>query len=138
MAMKKRGFGMGKWNGVGGKPRENEDIKSAAIRELEEEIKVNADINDLREVGRIKFYFKGKPEWDQDMHIFLVDNFKGEPQESEEMAPKWYGYQEIPFGQMWWDDPYWLPLILKGKRVEGEFHFDSAGNKCERFNVREV
>ena len=35
LAMKKRGFGAGKWNGVGGKVKDGETIKQAAIREQE-------------------------------------------------------------------------------------------------------
>ena len=40
LAMKKRGFGTGKWNGVGGKVQEGEDIAAAALREIKEEIGV--------------------------------------------------------------------------------------------------
>jgi ADP-ribose pyrophosphatase YjhB (NUDIX family) len=35
LAMKKRGFGVGKWNGLGGKVALGEKIIDAAIRELE-------------------------------------------------------------------------------------------------------
>jgi len=39
LAMKKRGFGMNRWNGVGGKVNgENETIEDAAKRETKEEI----------------------------------------------------------------------------------------------------
>ncbi len=37
LAMKKRGFGEGKWNGAGGKVEEGETIVQAASRELREE-----------------------------------------------------------------------------------------------------
>ncbi len=37
LAMKKRGFGEGKWNGAGGKVEEGETIVQAASRELQEE-----------------------------------------------------------------------------------------------------
>ncbi|HET8669978.1 MAG TPA: NUDIX domain-containing protein, partial [Candidatus Saccharimonadales bacterium] len=40
LAMKKRGFGINKWNGVGGKVDEDETIEQAAIRECQEEITV--------------------------------------------------------------------------------------------------
>ena len=43
LAMKKRGFGMGKWNGVGGKldlEKGDKDVVAAAVRETEEEIGV--------------------------------------------------------------------------------------------------
>ena len=38
--MKKRGFGMGKWNGFGGKVELNETIYNAAERELKEECNI--------------------------------------------------------------------------------------------------
>ena len=38
LAMKKRGFGEGKWNGVGGKPNAGESIEEVAVRETKEEI----------------------------------------------------------------------------------------------------
>lgn len=38
--MKKRGFGVGKWNGYGGKLDEGESIERCAIRELEEECSI--------------------------------------------------------------------------------------------------
>jgi 8-oxo-dGTP pyrophosphatase MutT (NUDIX family) len=38
--MKKRGFGVGKWNGYGGKLDEGESIEQCAIRELEEECSI--------------------------------------------------------------------------------------------------
>jgi len=42
LAMKKRGFGMGRWNGVGGKVDSlKETVEEAAKRETKEEIDVN-------------------------------------------------------------------------------------------------
>ena len=40
LAMKKRGFGKGRWNGVGGKVEAGETIEAAAMREAREEIGV--------------------------------------------------------------------------------------------------
>ncbi len=42
LAMKKRGFGAGRWNGVGGKIEAGETIVQAAVRECFEEIGVRA------------------------------------------------------------------------------------------------
>ncbi|MEK7139021.1 MAG: NUDIX domain-containing protein [Patescibacteria group bacterium] len=58
LAMKKRGFGAGKWNGVGGKVDEGETVKLAATRELNEEIGVSVKEEHLEDVGNIKFIFK--------------------------------------------------------------------------------
>ena len=40
LAMKKRGFGEGRWNGVGGKVEAGESIEQAMICEAQEEISV--------------------------------------------------------------------------------------------------
>ncbi|HET6924778.1 MAG TPA: NUDIX domain-containing protein, partial [Candidatus Saccharimonadales bacterium] len=40
LAMKKRGFGQGLWNGAGGKVEAGETIEQAMIRECQEEISV--------------------------------------------------------------------------------------------------
>ena len=43
LAMKKRGFGANRWNGVGGKVEVGETIEQSAIREAEEEISVKIE-----------------------------------------------------------------------------------------------
>ncbi len=138
LAMKKRGFGEGKLNGVGGKVEEGETIEEAAIREMEEEIGVKAHIDHLEEVGNLKFHFDGKPEWTQHMHIFFVKVWEGDPQESEEMAPGWHKKDSIPYEKMWVDDPHWLPKVLDNKKIEGEFHFINDGSEIVRFELKEI
>ncbi len=138
LAMKKRGFGAGKLNGVGGKVEEGETIELAAVREIGEEIGVMADPAKMEKVGNVEFYFKDKPEWNQHMHVFLVKNWEGEPKESEEMAPKWYSQNKIPFDSMWPDDQHWLPAVLAGKKVEGKFYFVNEGTNIDEFDIREV
>ncbi len=143
LAKKKRslsGFNVAidKWNGVGGKVDVGESIEEAAIREMGEEIGVKTTEQHLERVGNIEFHFKDKPEWNQHMHIFLVRNWDGEPKESEEMLPKWYTHNEIPFDEMWADDKYWLPAVLTGKKVEGKFCFDNEGKNIDEHDIREI
>ncbi len=138
LAMKKQGFGIGKWNGVGGKVEEGETIEEAAVRELYEEIGVHANITDLENMGNIKFYFNEKPDWNQQMHIYFINQWQGEPIESEEMAPKWYKKDQIPYEAMWIDDPHWLPKVLDGKKIEGEFYFNKDGAELDKFTVNEL
>jgi len=121
LAMKKRGFGQGRWNGVGGKPKEGETVEEAAKRETSEEIGV--EIVKFGEIARLSFYFANKPEWNQEVIVYKVDEWAGEPTESEEMAPKWFPFEEIPYESMWPDDKYWLPLVLEGKNVRASFVF---------------
>jgi len=121
LGRKKRGFGVGKWNGVGGKVEEGETIKGAAVRELEEEIGVRTEEAHLNPRGVLQFYFDGAPGIK--MHIFCVEQWEREPSESDEMAPAWFRKGQIPFEEMWVDDPHWLPQVLEGKKVEGSFYF---------------
>ncbi len=121
LAMKKRGFGVGKWNGIGGKPKDNENIFDTAIRETQEEINVTP-LN-ISHFATLNFYFKTKPEWDQQVLVFTTHEWNGDPSESEEMSPKWFNIKNIPFDSMWPDDPFWLPKILSGKKINATFTF---------------
>ena len=123
LAMKKRGFGVGKWNGVGGKvdPGKDKGVLDATIRETKEEIGVLPD--ELKKVAVLKFRFPHKEEWDQDVHVFLTNKWDGNPEESEEMKPQWFGFKDIPYDSMWDDDKIWLPHVLSGKKLEADFIF---------------
>ncbi len=132
LARKKRGFGVDKWNGVGGKPEPGEMIDATAIRETEEEIGVTP--HDLRRVATLDFFFPAEPAfagWDQQVCVYLIERWDGEPVESEEVAPRWFARDAIPFAEMWADDPFWLPLVLRGISVRGHFLYDDAGGVIE-------
>lgn len=138
LAMKKRGFGAGKWNGYGGKPLDGENIEQTALREMQEEIGVTVESADLTKVACLEFYFKTKKEWDQEVNIFVAKKWTGKPVETEEMKPQWFKFKEIPYDQMWPDDKYWLPKVLAGQKLEGEFYFNDDNTGFEKFDLREV
>ena len=138
LAMKKRGFGTGKWNGVGGKVAEGEDVAAAAVREIKEEIGVAVALEDLERVGILDFDFSDEHEWAQTCTVFIARRWEGEPAESEEMRPQWYGKGALPYDDMWVDDPHWLPLVLAGKKVKGRFLFEDKGGAMINFAVSEV
>lgn len=135
LAMKKRGFGAGKLNGVGGKVGEGESIEAAAVREAQEEISVTIAPQDIVQVSDITFHFEQKPEWTQHCNIFFVRRWVGEPQESEEMSPQWVSRNEIPYEKMWVDDKYWLPLVLSGDYIKAEFNFTNDGSQIVRYEL---
>lgn len=125
LAMKKRGFGNGLWNGAGGKLNVGETVPVAVRREAFEELGIH--ITETDPVALLHFYFPDDPAkegWNQDVHVFLVKSWLGEPKESEEMRPQWFGKDALPFDIMWADDKYWLPRVLAGERIEGWFSFD--------------
>lgn len=90
LAMKKRGFGVGKFNGVGGKVKVGESVLTAVVREAEEEIGVKIAVPDAKHRARLRFSFDGKPEWSQECHVFVASKWQGTPAETEEMEPGWF------------------------------------------------
>lgn len=121
LGLKKKGFGVGKWNGFGGKVEDNESVEEATLRELKEELGVKA--LDLTKIGMAKLHYAGKEP--MDMHIFKVTDFVGEPIESDEMIPQWFHIDEIPFSKMWESDVFWFPYFIKNKPFQAQFYFDS-------------
>lgn len=120
LAMKKRGFGAGKWNGVGGKVESGETIDQALIRETEEEIGVTLEA--YEKVADIVFdeFYKGTPTF-MNVHVFVSSQWTGDPTESEEMKPEWFERESIPYEEMWSDDIFWLPAVLDGKKIQATF-----------------
>lgn len=138
LAMKKRGFGMSKWNGVGGKVSEGESVEQATIRETEEEIGVVIASKDLRKVADLHFKFVDKEEWNQHCSVYMTSVWKGEPAESEEMKPQWYAKDVLPYETMWVDDKYWLPRVLAGEKLEAHFIFNQKGEMAGEFEIKTV
>lgn len=133
IAMKKRGFGVGKLNGVGGKVEPGESITDAMLREVKEEINVN--LKKFEKVGIINFYFRDNPNDDklnQRAHVFLAYDWVGEPVESEEMKPEWIEIDKLDYSKMWDDDRFWLPLILNHKKIIAYFLFDKDNKVIEK------
>jgi 8-oxo-dGTP diphosphatase/2-hydroxy-dATP diphosphatase len=147
LGLKRRGFGAGNYNGFGGKLEEGENMFECARRELQEESGLLVPVSALEQCGFIRFFMKsdgmknpqGGVSKQLHVHIFVVDAEKalrlpeasatasGEcfqtPVETEEMTPRWFSFDDIPFDSMWKDDPLWFPLMLSGKRFEGDVVF---------------
>ena len=123
--MKKRGFGEGNWNGYGGKLEEGETATAAAVREIKEESGVEVNEAALEEVALVDFIFEdGNPLL---VHTYFVREWSGEPPETEEMKPRWYAFDAIPYDLMWADDIHWLPRTLKGEKLRGTVYFNNSG-----------
>ena len=135
LAMKKRGFGEGRWNGVGGKPNDGETIDVAAVRETREEIAVI--LKNIKRKAYLDFYFPPNPDWNKQVVVYTATDWEGEPQETDEMQPKWFSIDEMPFDFMWPDDKHWLPHVLGGSNLKAEFLF-GENDVILDFNVRKV
>ena len=121
LGYKKRGLGKGLWNGFGGKLEAGETAQRAAERELEEEAGISSDTLVL--CGKLFFTFDGDSQLIEGF-VFRTSEYKGEPRETEEMRPRWFPLDEIPYEKMWADDVLWFPLFLRGICFLAYFHFD--------------
>ena len=126
LGMKKRGMGIGMWNGFGGKVEEGETIEQAIYRELEEESGIKTGT--ISKYGVIDFSFRDDPK-ELEVHIYKIQDFTCTPFESDEMRPEWFLIEEIPFENMWPDDIHWLPLLLEDKMFRGRFVMDKPSDE---------
>lgn len=125
LAMKKRGFGVGKYNGVGGKSEPGETIEQTMVRETQEEIGVTPTQYQKRGLLKFDQVVKGERKV-VDVHVFTSRIFNGEPRETEEMKPEWYGVNQIPYDKMFQTDKIWLPKLLANcAYFEGVFKFNA-------------
>ena len=127
LGMKKRGLGVGKWNGFGGKLTAGETLKQCAARELNEECSLTVDEKDLQQTGILMFDFLGENLFIE-VNVFKASKFYGIPTESEEMAPKWFLTENVPFDKLWADDVLWYPLLFQNKLFYGVFQFQGHDN----------
>ncbi len=135
LALKKRGFGEGNYNGYGGKLEEGETILQGAIREVYEESLVEVLETDLKKVADIVFHFS---DHSIRVHTYFVYAWKGKPQETEEMKPFWFSFAAIPYEKMWADDIHWMPRVFAGERLVGEVTFAEDGKTIEAMEWKKV
>ncbi|MEX0672857.1 MAG: 8-oxo-dGTP diphosphatase [Candidatus Paceibacterota bacterium] len=134
LGMKKRGFGEGRFNGFGGKLEAGESVEDAARRELKEEAGIDA--LEVEKLGRIAYWVRGQHD-PIHMHVFLVDEYAGEPVETEEMRPQWFHIDELPFENMWESDRHWLPVALERVPFSGWFIYDED-DKLKKFDLERL
>ncbi|HLV99010.1 MAG TPA: NUDIX domain-containing protein [Ktedonobacterales bacterium] len=145
LGLKKRGFGVGNYVGIGGKVEEARDrtsseqdilsvARNGAVREIEEEIGVKVAPGQLQPMGVLRFYFPevSDESWNQEVYVFTTTTWEGEPFPRAdaagiiEITPEWFRITALPLEQAWDDEQYWLPAVLAGKHIDADFVYDAA------------
>lgn len=134
MIFKKRGQGAGKFNVPGGKIQAAESALDAAMRETREETGIVPA--DLREAGRLEFFFPENDNWDNTCTVFTAEKFSGSlVPETEECSALWVKLPQIPVDKMWDADRLWLPLLLRGKPFHRRYVFDAKDQVREEVDL---
>ncbi len=123
LGLKKSGFGVGKWVGLGGHIEAGEKPDAAAVREVAEESGLVVAADALQHMASIEFRFPARPSWDQTADVFVTSVYQGEAAESDEVAPRWFAEDALPLSLMWDDAKYWLPRVLAGEHVDVRIAF---------------
>lgn len=135
LGRKKRGFGVSKWNGFGGKLEPGETFRQCAVRELWEETGLQANSDDLELVGLLDFRFIAEPELNHLGYVYFIRTYAGHITETEEMEPKWFSVEELPYEDMWKGDKTWIPMILQGHKIEGTVTFDEDNDTVYAIDI---
>ncbi len=117
---KKRGLGAGKISGPGGRLEPGETAAEAAVRELDEELRIQTADPTL--CG--EHFFQFTDGYGLHVTVFKADNYSGTPTETDEAAPLWFGTSALPYDEMWEDDRHWFPHMLAGRPFRGRYIFE--------------
>lgn len=132
LGLKTKKIGAGCRNGYGG-GIENETIKHAAIRELEEETGKNSgkeyittSEEHLEKVAIVDFC-NTKSDGETfvcRVHFFIIKKWIGEANETDEMVdPLFFDIDNLPLDQMMPADREFFPQILNGKKIVAKANY---------------
>lgn len=132
LGLKRRSFGAGKLTGIGGKLEPGETARMAAAREVQEECGLLVAPEELVARGAVIFRFPAKPNWNFRVSLFVFHRWQGTPTTSDEIEPRWFARDAVPYDHMWDDASHWLPHVLAGRSVRAEFVFAADNEMVER------
>ncbi len=123
LALKTEKIGAGCWNGYGGKVESDESFDHCMWRELYEEADVLTEPKYLRKAALLRF--KNTAADGQtttcNIHVYLIHQWKGDPRPTRTMiTPTWFDLDKLPLEQLMPADRTWLPLVLRGRKLEVE------------------
>lgn len=152
LALKKKGFGEGKWNGYGGKTKKVqtpegerwETPEEGALRELREESSIVARAEDLEKVAEMYYFFPNDDgKYEEPLfkcHVYLLKDPTSEAKETDEMGnPTWYpmDVNRLP-SKMWAGDRQLLPILFGKKKIIGYMKYEKDGMVVHLFSQEEV
>ncbi len=120
LGLKKVRLGEGLYNGFGGRQEPGEPIDVTAEREYFDESGLR--LIGLRRLGVMLITRQWSFSEEVELHIYRADGYEGTLRESDEMRPKWFSLEKIPYSQMWASDWHFLPIVLEDRHFMGKVH----------------
>ena len=115
-------LGINRVAGLGGKLENGETKEQALVRELQEEVGIT--LTEFEEHGQVTFLYPHKPEWSQEVTVYIGTKWEGDPTETEETCPSWFDINDLPVDRMFVENRLWVPQVLEGKYVYAAFLFN--------------
>lgn len=112
----------GMLNGPGGKIEAHESSLQAVVREVKEE--TGLTIHDPQHRGMVSLSIPYPQPARVDVDIYLVESFSGQECPNEGTLT-WYPVDNLPLGELWKDQKYWLPAVLDGFSVEASVQYQN-------------
>ncbi len=101
----------GRYNGLGGKLRADEDAAAGLTREIREEAGIEVDAMTLRGTVSWPGFGKGGEDWFG--FIFRVERWHGTPLAANpEGTLEWVSVSDLARLNLWEGDRYWLDLVF--------------------------
>lgn len=126
-------IGEGTLNGPGGKVNEGESFEENLIQEVREEVGIDLPLAAVLGTKRAVVTFHNGTSSVWEVHVYLISDFSGEPQDSEEMkrpdAGWWYPINDLPFGSMLPADREWIPKVLAGERFTADAYLTDGASE---------
>lgn len=123
-----------KYNGIGGHVEHDEDVYSAALREIREE--TGLDVENLRLVGLINI--DGDQPTGIMLFVFTAQSRSGDPIPTEEGTPEWIARDQLAQIDLVEDLPTILPRALdlppNAPPFFAHYHYDKQERLIIRFN----
>lgn len=131
LGKKKKGeIGTGLLSGPGGKLESGETLEKCLIRETREELKIELDSDSIELTAIIDFYVTN--EIDFRVYVYRAEIFSGEIKETADMIPAWYPLSNLPFGQMFDSDRYWILRAARGEKFRANIYYFSRAKNFDR------